>query len=200
MKSDLGWILGFLLILGSCYPTFHETSKEIRIAKTLPNQIKLIQDSNLKFHQDTLYDCSKPYSGHLIMLNSKKDTLILKGFFNGLEEGYQKSWYPNKKPKEVRYYINGKKEGWQQGYWPDGKPRFQFRMVNDLYEGEFKEWNSSGFLYKDFHYIHGKEEGSEKLWWDNGIIRANYVMENGKRYGLLGTKICKNPYDSVNKK
>jgi antitoxin component YwqK of YwqJK toxin-antitoxin module len=47
------------------------------------------------------------------------------------------------------------------------------------------------------HFKDGQEEGSQKLWYDNGKIRANYVIIKGKRYGLLGTKNCKNVSDSI---
>ena len=68
-----------------------------------------------------------------------------------------------------------------------------FTAINDKYEGEFKEWYSSGLLGKDFHYVKGQEEGSQRLWWDNGTVRANYVIRDGKKYGLIGMKLCTNP-------
>ena len=66
--------------------------------------------------------------------------------------------------------------------------------------GEFKEWYFSGLLGKQFHYVNGQEEGSQRLWWDNGTVRANYVIRNGKKYGLIGLVTCSNPYDSIIKK
>ena len=42
----------------------------------------------------------------------------------------------------------------------------------------------------------GYEEGSQKAWWQNGVIRANYVVKNGRRYGLIGLKLCMNPEGS----
>ncbi|MCX6338150.1 MAG: toxin-antitoxin system YwqK family antitoxin, partial [Bacteroidetes bacterium] len=65
------------------------------------------------------------------------------------------------------------------------------------YEGELSEWTFDGKLIHLAHYIDGQEEGSQKLWYDNGKIRANYVIIKGKRYGLLGTKNCKNVSDSI---
>ena len=102
-----------------------------------------------------------------------------------MEEGIQKKWYPNRQLEEERYYINGKKEGQHRGWWPDGKPKFEFSAANDIYEGEFKEWYASGLLGKQFHYVNGIEEGSQRLWWDNGTVRANYVIRNGKKFGLI---------------
>ena len=97
-------------------------------------------------------------------------------------------------------YINGKKEGVHKGWWPDGKQKFIFELYNNEYNGEFKEWYASGLLAKQLHYKNGQKEGSQKLWWDNESVRANYVIKNGKKYGLIGLKLCINPNDSISKK
>lgn len=117
-----------------------------------------------------------------------------------MEEGWQKKWYDNKQLAEQRTYVDGEKEGIQQAWWPDGKPKFIYTAINDIYTGELKEWNAAGLLNKDFYYVNGQEEGSEKMWWDDGTVRANYVIRKGKKYGLLGIKICINRYDSIIKK
>jgi antitoxin component YwqK of YwqJK toxin-antitoxin module len=98
---------------------------------------------------------------------------------------------------ELRNYSKGQKNGVQIAYWENGNKRFQFMAQNDAYEGELKEWDYSGTLFHLAHFINGQEAGEQKLWYDNGKIRANYVIINGKRYGLLGTKNCKNVSDSI---
>lgn len=60
-----------------------------------------------------------------------------------------------------------------------------------------KEWSFDGKLSHLGNFENGQEEGSQKMWYDTGKIRANYVIKNGKRYGLLGTKNCKNVSDSI---
>jgi antitoxin component YwqK of YwqJK toxin-antitoxin module len=89
------------------------------------------------------------------------------------------------------------KNGKQIAYWDNGKKRFQFEAVNDTYEGALKEWDYNGNLFHLAHYKNGQEEGVQKLWNENGKIRANYIILNGKRFGLLGTKNCKNVSDSI---
>jgi len=177
-----------------------ENGEEIRIAKSLPGILKNGQDSLLHFQKDSLYLGKELYSGRVFTLFPDGDTASLHGYFNGLLENTQKRWYENGQISEKRNYINGEKEGIQEGWWPNGKRRFLFFTHHDAYEGEFREWDSEGFLYKDFHYVKGQEEGSQKLWWGNHTLRSNCIIRNGKRYGLLGIKICKNPYDSINKK
>ena len=98
---------------------------------------------------------------------------------------------------EERYFLNGKKHGQQIAYWQNGNKRFEFMAKNEAYEGELKEWSSSGYLYHMGNYVNGQEEGAQKMWYENGKLRANYVIVQGKRYGLLGTKNCKNVSDSI---
>ena len=108
-----------------------------------------------------------------------------------------KKYYPNKQIMEYREFKNNMKNGKQIAYWDNGKKRFEFTAVNDAYEGELKEWDYNGKLFHLAHYKNGQEEGTQKLWYDNGKIRANYVIIKGRRYGLLGTKNCKNVSDSI---
>ena len=108
-----------------------------------------------------------------------------------------KKYYNNKQLMEYREFRNGMKNGKQIAYWDNGKKRFQFEAVNDTYEGALKEWDYNGNLFHLAHYKNGQEEGVQKLWYENGKIRANYIILNGKRFGLLGTKNCKNVSDSI---
>jgi antitoxin component YwqK of YwqJK toxin-antitoxin module len=173
---------------------------EIKIAKTVPAVYFNDTDKDFSKHQDTVYYKDQFFTGYRFSLYPNGDTAILQSYFNGVEEGTQIKWYPNHQLQEERFYINGKKEGIHKGWWPDGKKKFVFTACADKYEGESKEWYSSGLLEKHFHYKNGQEEGGERLWWDNGSVRANYVIRQGKKYGLIGLKTCINPYDSIIKK
>ena len=108
-----------------------------------------------------------------------------------------KKYYPNKQLMEYREFRNDMKNGKQIAYWNNGKKRFEFVAMNDAYEGELKEWDYDGKLFHLAHYKNGQEEGVQKLWYDNGKIRANYIILKGRRFGLLGTKNCKNVSDSI---
>lgn len=108
-----------------------------------------------------------------------------------------KKYYPNKQLMEYREMRNDMKNGKQIAYWDNGKKRFEFAAINDAYEGELKEWDYNGRLFHLAHYKNGQEEGVQKLWYENGKIRANYITLKGRRFGLLGTKNCKNVSDSV---
>lgn len=201
--TKAGFIFSCFLFANSCTPKkeiITTTVPEIKIAKIVPPVYLNESDNNFSKHQDTIFYKQQFFTGYRLTLYPNGDTAILQSYFNGVEEGTQKKWYPNYKLQEERFYINGKKEGLHKGWWPDGKEKIFFTAYNDKYDGEFKEWYSSGLLGKYFHYKNGQEDGSQRLWWDNGSVRANYVIREGKKYGLLGLKTCVNPYDSITKK
>jgi antitoxin component YwqK of YwqJK toxin-antitoxin module len=155
-------------------------------------------EENIAVKNDTIFLNGKKYDGFIYQLNPNgKDTLSIQGFKNGLLSGVSKKWFMNGQLMEERHFLNGKKHGLQRAYWENGNKRFEFMAKNDAYEGELKEWGSSGYLYHEGNYVNGQEEGAQKMWYENGKLRANYVIIQGKRYGLLGTKNCKNVSDSL---
>jgi antitoxin component YwqK of YwqJK toxin-antitoxin module len=166
-------------------------------AINIPAIYKPLGDPGFHKNQDTLFYQDDKYCGYVYQLSEINDTVVLFGYWKGLEEGVLKKWYPHGQLQERRYYITGKKNGIHTGWWENGNKKFEFTIIDDFYEGNFKEWNHSGKLIRDFNYVHGQEQGSEKLWWDDGTIRANYVVDKGRKYGLIGLKICRNPYDSI---
>jgi antitoxin component YwqK of YwqJK toxin-antitoxin module len=131
------------------------------------------------------------------MSQNKKDTLWVERYKNGLLDGICKKWFPNRQLMEYREYSSGRKHGKQIAFWENGNKRFEFTANDDAYEGEMKEWSENGKLFHLAHYTNGQEDGSQKMWYENGKIRANYSIIKGKRYGLLGTKNCKNVSDSI---
>lgn len=172
----------------------------IKIVHQIPSIYIHENDPSLYWNQDTLLFHQKFFSGKLFSVYENGDTALIACFWNGLQEAEVKKWYPNQQISEYRSYLAGKKEGVQKAWWPNGNPKFEFIASEDAYEGVLKEWNEKGFLIKLFHYSKGQELGSQRLWWDDSTVRANYEIRNGKKYGLIGIKLCSNPYDSVNKK
>ena len=189
-----------LFLVGSCSERGEIfQKKEPKIAKTVPLKFISSLDSLFSKHQDTVFYGNQFFTGYRFILYPNGDTAQLQSYFNGVEEGTQKKWYPGKQLSEERFFINGKKEGIHKSWWPDGKPKMYFEAEGNEYSGLFREWYSSGLLSKEFHYRKGQEEGSERLWWDNGAVRANYIIRDGRKYGLTGMMICTNPFDSIDK-
>ena len=104
----------------------------------------------------------------------------------------EQKYFLSGKIREIRHLKNGVRQGLQTAYWENGRKRFEYIAVNDAYEGELKEWAENGQLFHIGHYKKGQEEGIQKMWHANGKIRSNFIIIKGRRYGLLGTKNCKN--------
>lgn len=149
----------------------------------------------------TVYKDAIPFSGKVYQLNTgKKDTLSVIGYYNGKEQGEWKRFYADGQLEEIRYFDEGVKTKMLTRWWENRQKQFECTFKNGEYEGTLQEWNPTGQLIQEMHYKNGYEEGSQKLFYDNGKVRSNYVVKNGKRIGLLGTKNCVNVSDSIFKK
>lgn len=141
----------------------------------------------------------QPFSGRLYEL-SGSDTVFTAGYRNGREQGEWRRFYAGGRLAESRFYSDGVKTGTLRGWWDNGTPRLEYRFVANEYEGLCREWNRNGTLLAERRYHAGYEEGQQTIWYDNGRVKSNYVMRNGRRYGLLGTKNCVNVSDSLFRK
>lgn len=185
-----------LLLFFSC--SQNKTKEVVFLSQSIPKIYTHKSSTNISIQNDRVLLNNKNYSGYLYELYSNNlDTLSIQGYFNGLQSGIEKKWFSDNKIMEERIYSNGKKNGKQTAYWENGNKKFEFLAKNDAYEGELKEWNVEGKIIHLANYKNGQENGTQKLWYDNGKIRANYVIIDGRRYGLLGTKNCKNVSDSI---
>ncbi|HEY0262855.1 MAG TPA: hypothetical protein VGB95_07495 [Chitinophagales bacterium] len=140
----------------------------------------------------------KPFTGITFSLfPNTSDTAQISCFKNGKENGLWQQFYANGKKKQQRYFLDGIKVKTDSAWWENGQLQFVCKFENGEYEGELKEWNAQGVLIREMHYKKGYEEGAQKQFYDNGKVRSNYIMRNGKRIGLLGTKNCVNVSDSI---
>lgn len=139
----------------------------------------------------------KPANGLLFQLGDKGDTVFAVPYLDGKENGWSRSYYPNKQRRELRYYRNGWKQGEHKGWYPDGRLAYVYQFKDDVYNGVVKEWSPQGILFRDMNYERGIEVGRQVIRYADGKIKSNYVIKNGVRYGLLGTKNCVNVKDSI---
>ncbi|MBK0382337.1 hypothetical protein I5M32_05125 [Pedobacter sp. SD-b] len=145
-----------------------------------------------------MFKNEKPYSGYIYSLYPQtNDTMEVKCYYLGKEHGNWRKYSIKGTLTESRFFVNGAKEGELKAWWPDGKRKLDYHFQNDEYEGNYKEWNYNGQLILNLNYHKGYEEGVEQMFYDNGNIRANYIIKNGRRFGLLGTKNCVNVSDSI---
>ena len=173
------------------------TKKENAVIMRLVSE----SDTNLNLNSGIVYYQKNLFSGSVFSLNEPtKDTAAIRNYLHGREDGIWKEYYPNKQLKSIRYFKNGKKIDVSNGYWENGERMYSYFFNDDEYDGVGREWNRKGLLIKEMNYVKGHEEGPQKMFYDNGKVRSNYIIKNGKRYGLLGTKNCINVSDSIFKK
>ncbi len=160
-------------------------------SKTQVSLLK-IQESDASFtrNQGQLFYKNQPFTGIQFATFVSGDTAKIIAFDEGKEQGWSKIWHENGQLAEERYYEKGKKEGIHRAWWPDGKLRFEYHFKNDEHHGEQKDWFPDGKLAEVFHYVNGHEEGQQQMWFDDGSLKANYVVKDGRRFGLPGVKNC----------
>lgn len=157
-----------------------------------------LTDIHLENNNGLAISNGKPFSGIVYSFYpNTKDTAEVFGFNKGKEHGEWKQFFPNRKLHQQRFFDNGAKVKTLKEWWENGKMKISGSFLKGENDGEYKEWNREGRLVKEIHYKLGYEEGSQKQFYDNGKIRSNYIVKDGKRYGLLGTKNCVNVTDSI---
>ncbi len=111
-------------------------------------------------------------------------------YVNGKRDGTGHGWYDTGAPRETRRYRAGLEEGTHRGWYANGARRFVYHYANGRGEGLMEEWYDNGQPYTRFEYVLGQEEGRQRMWTEYGLLRANYVVDHGRRYGLMGTTGC----------
>ncbi len=164
-----------------------------------PKHLELVNvaDGELKTQKGICYWNGSVFSGSFYELNIKGDTIGIFSYRNGKEDDVWKQFYENHQLKATRMFSRGKKTGEYKGWWENGKTKFIYHFENNEYEGICQEWSPDGKLLREANYESGHEAGPQKVWYSNGKIKSNYVVIDGRRYGLLGTKHCINVSDSV---
>jgi antitoxin component YwqK of YwqJK toxin-antitoxin module len=139
----------------------------------------------------------EPVDGCIASFYANGDTASVIPYSDGKEDGILRYYYPGGKLKAVRLYKSGKKQGHHQGWYQNGQPMFAYDFFNDLFDGENKEWYANGQPFKFLHFTKGVEQGVQQIWYPDGSIKSNYLIQNNRKYGLLGSKNCTNVADSL---
>lgn len=183
--------LALAIYLGGCSSTPRQSISRM----VNSDSIAIYTQTGITYVNDT------PFSGKVITyyLNTK-DTAEIRMYKNGKEDGRWTQYYPNQHLKAVRFFSNGNKTGNYSAWWPNGVKQLNYTFRNNEYEGTCTEWDAQGQKIKEMNYQQGHEEGAQQAWYADGNIKFNYVAASGRRYGLMGTKNCKNVSDHIFKK
>ena len=143
-----------------------------------------------------VYDDREIYYGGRTNPFSGKDSVFEEGrlvssttYKNGLEDGFDYAYYPNKQKKYERYYINGLREGLQIYYRENGQIESETNYKKGKLVGNVKEYyeNDSvgerGAIRRITPYANGKVDGLVKEYYRNGQIWRTVSYKKGKREG-----------------
>jgi len=166
----------------------------LKLACITPSAGELTATAPCLHHVNGVLYCNDaPFTGSLIAYHTDGSVKQNTPYINGRRHGTDRAWYVDGTPMEERPYAAGKKEGLHRGWWPDGTLKFVYHFEHGLQEGVAREWFADGTPFRVFHFENGKEQGSQKMWYEDGTLRANYVVIDGRRYGLIGSKPCSSP-------
>lgn len=158
--------------------------------------VVLASDSGLVQMGRFLVYNNEKFSGDVIERFVSGQDKSVQHFENGLLEGKSKSWFPSGATETERNYHNGEKEGLHRGWWPNGNLRFEYEFSKGLYNGTFKEWYEKGMPLNLFTYKNG-EEVSAVGWRENGKTYINFIVREGRKYGLTNARLCYSLKDEV---
>ena len=191
LRNSIAVLLGCLVVFGCSKNTPQKNAIHSRV---LLNKM----EQQVTFENGLLMINNKAFNGSLFTLYpTSTDTADLMSYQNGKEHGDWIKYHSSGNIKEKRFFDHGQKVGEYMAWWSNGNKQLHYFFVADEYEGTCKEWNFEGKLVKAMNYKKGHEEGHQQWWYDNGKVKANYMIKQGRRYGLLGTKNCINVSDSV---
>jgi antitoxin component YwqK of YwqJK toxin-antitoxin module len=203
MAQQVPFRNSILLILFAGFFGCNTNTPKNPVPISIPVSTSLLNKSEQQIFMNNglLYINNTAFNGTLFTLfPNLKDTATIENYINGKEHGEWRKYYSPNKIKEKRFFVNGQKHGEYNAWWENGNKQLQYNFVADEYKGACKEWSETGFLNKIMNYKKGHEDGQQQWWYDNGKIKANYIIKDGRRYGLLGTKNCINVSDSIFKK
>jgi hypothetical protein len=176
-----------MYLLMACTPQ----SKESKVLPTpvIPATTVVVGDSLMQFNNGFWLYNNQPFSGTLVNYGPNKTIAAQQTFFNGKEQGWGVTFYSDGAIESKRYYTKGEKDSVHYGWWYNGNKRFEYHFKQGNYHGDFKEWYETGEPFKYIIYDNGTERKG-LAWRRNGKLYLNYVMQNGRRYGLINSGLC----------
>lgn len=152
----------------------------------------LESDLTMNNHGEMIH-IGRKFTGQSVSFHDNATVASRTTYSRGQLDGVSYLYYENGNLKERRYYRKGEKHGVHQGFFKNGQRSFIYRFCNGVSVGNHKAWYESGLLSHEFNFVNGQPRGVQRVWRPDGKLRSNYVIrEDGRRYGLVGIKRCKN--------
>ena len=180
-KLLISWSLLVALNLVSCN---HEQQKIKSFIVSVPSN-----DTSLHLINGVLYSSGKPFYGEVRDAWPNGEAKSNMRLTNGKQQGLTETFYSNGDRESTRWYNNGEKDSVHTGWWENGIKKYEYHFDNGLYNGLFTEWYQSGTIIQQVMYAHGKELYG-KGWRETGKLYMNFVMKDGRRYGMNNSNLC----------
>lgn len=180
MRAEL--LIAFVLFLAGCNSTAE---------KAVPISLMNVEvkDTALHFINGKYFFHTSPLSGTITEHFADGKISHTTSWLAGKEEGWEHIYFSDGKLSDERYYHNGEKDSTHAGWWQNGNKRFLYHFNNGMYNGAFSEWYEEGQTSKIIYYTNGNDD-SGKAWRQNGKLYMNFVVKDGRRYGLNNSNLC----------
>lgn len=166
------------LLLTSCYDGSQE---KISI---------FINDPNLSIRDSVYVYGGEMFNGLIWTATDPSLNELLVEVTDGKLHGQYKKWFPGgSKPQMHKVYFQGEEHGPQKGWHTSGHLSYEYTTNHGHRTGLYREYYPSGKLQIERQYLDGQEM-SQKILDPNGEILVNYVLKDGRYYGLMGSSEC----------
>lgn len=155
----------------------------------IPNDTIVSTDSLLQIRNGIYYVKGQLFSGYVQFFHGNGVVKAVQSVHEGKQEGWAYEYFENGKQLSKRYYHLGEKDSVHTGWWDNGNTRFVYHFKNGVYNGSFEEYYYTGKPLKKISYYNGNDSFGTG-WRENGKIFMNYIMKDGRRYGVMNAQPC----------
>ena len=131
----------------------------------------------------------RPWNGQVTERYPDGHVYRVTNYVDGLRDGVQKEYALNNTLHTLSRYSAGKKHGFQEGWYAEGPKRFEANYREGLLEGLQTEWHLNGKIFRQIFFEAGNEV-SRKILFPTAEVYSNYVVREGRRFGLDGGALC----------
>ncbi|MFT3908525.1 MAG: hypothetical protein QM737_03815 [Ferruginibacter sp.] len=146
-------------------------------------------DTALHLINGELFYRNQPFNGELKEAWPNAKLKSIERYSNGKQQDLSEAFYPNGDRESTRWYNKGEKDSVHTGWWENGNKRYEYHFNKGNYNGMFTEWYQTGKMMQQVMYANGKELYG-KGWRENGKLYMNFVMKDGRRFGMNNSNLC----------
>lgn len=155
----------------------------------------LTNNPKLRRAENTVYYDGKRFTGVVrTSIDDKLNELFME-VKNGLMDGKYQEWNSDHIIQSDRRYKKGVEHGLQKGFHHDGTLSYEYNCYEGERVGDYKEYYPNGNLHI-YKYLEDGKEIKTKINDLEGKVIANYVLKDGRYYGLMGSSSCYSVLDA----